>query len=297
MITPSMPFMGNGWRLSEDYNESMKKTIAICTIAILVVCLLWGSSWYLEYKYISNPTVRGTFGDMFGAVNALFSGLAFAGMIITLLQQKEELSLQRKELEDTRKELEGQKEQQKTQNDTLKYQRFETTFFNLLSAFEVLKKNLSYKATDGAEPYIREVTGETIFKAFYEWKAITFKYGSDDGINGIKSWMLRDYKDIERCPDISVFDHYFRLLYRIVKYVNESPLIEDKDRYGYVCLLRALLSDYELVMIFYNCLGSKGYDKMKPLVEKYSLLKNLRVELLAKREHKGLFAESAYEHQ
>lgn len=47
----------------------------------------------------------GTFGDSFGVLTCLFSGLAFAGMIITLLMQREELSLQREELELTRGEI------------------------------------------------------------------------------------------------------------------------------------------------------------------------------------------------
>jgi hypothetical protein len=42
---------------------------------------------------------------MFGAVNSLFSALAFAGVIYTILLQREELALQRLELEQTRQEL------------------------------------------------------------------------------------------------------------------------------------------------------------------------------------------------
>ena len=38
---------------------------------------------------------RGSFGDMFGAVGALFSGLAFAGVILTIYYQTQELRLQR----------------------------------------------------------------------------------------------------------------------------------------------------------------------------------------------------------
>ncbi len=38
-------------------------------------------------------------------MNALFSGLAFAGLIYTVFLQREELALQRKELELTRQEL------------------------------------------------------------------------------------------------------------------------------------------------------------------------------------------------
>lgn len=42
---------------------------------------------------------------MFGSINALFSGLALAGIILTILLQRKELTLQRQELQDTREEL------------------------------------------------------------------------------------------------------------------------------------------------------------------------------------------------
>ena len=49
---------------------------------------------------------RGTFGDMFGAINTLFSGLAFAALVVTVLMQRDELKLQFEELEKSRKEFE-----------------------------------------------------------------------------------------------------------------------------------------------------------------------------------------------
>jgi hypothetical protein len=58
-------------------------------------------------------------------VNSLFSGLAFAGIIITIYMQKEELKLQRKELKSTRKVF-------KKQSRLMKIQQNENTFFNLL---------------------------------------------------------------------------------------------------------------------------------------------------------------------
>ena len=45
---------------------------------------------------------RGTFGDMFGALNALFSALAFACVFYTLLLQRRDLELQRVELQQSR---------------------------------------------------------------------------------------------------------------------------------------------------------------------------------------------------
>lgn len=62
--------------------------------------MIANNRWLLDWN------ARGTFGDMFGAVNALFSGLAFAGIIYAIYLQTKELKLQRKELEQTRIELE-----------------------------------------------------------------------------------------------------------------------------------------------------------------------------------------------
>lgn len=53
-------------------------------------------------------THRGTFGDMFGAVNALFSGLAFAGVIITMIMQRDEMSESREVFEQQVREMEKQ---------------------------------------------------------------------------------------------------------------------------------------------------------------------------------------------
>ncbi|MDO9053237.1 MAG: hypothetical protein Q7U37_04820 [Gallionella sp.] len=61
------------------------------------VIALWAGAGVLLY---SLPE-RGTFGDMFGAVNALFSGLAFVGVVYAILLQRGELQLQREELIDT----------------------------------------------------------------------------------------------------------------------------------------------------------------------------------------------------
>lgn len=57
------------------------------------------------YLLLPDWPTRGQFGDVFGAVNALFSGMAFAGLIYAILLQREDLALQRKELELTRQEL------------------------------------------------------------------------------------------------------------------------------------------------------------------------------------------------
>lgn len=65
---------------------------------------------------------RANFGDMFGGVNALFSGFAFLGVIYAIILQREELKLQRKELELTRKELNRTAEAQEKSEKALSKQ-------------------------------------------------------------------------------------------------------------------------------------------------------------------------------
>lgn len=78
------------------------KLVVFAAIAILTLQIAIG---YSVYKLLPDWQTRGQFGDVFGAVNALFSGLAFSGLIYAILLQREDLRLQRIELELTRKEL------------------------------------------------------------------------------------------------------------------------------------------------------------------------------------------------
>lgn len=42
-------------------------------------------------------------------------------------------------------------------------------------------------------------------------------------------------------------DHYFRYAYRILKYIDESKLIDEEDKEDYSAILRAQFSCYELL--------------------------------------------------
>lgn len=69
------------------------------------VIISWEIWWlWLDACYDVHE-VRGQVGDMFGGVNALFSGLALAGVVTAVTLQSKELQLQRQELELTRTEL------------------------------------------------------------------------------------------------------------------------------------------------------------------------------------------------
>lgn len=288
---------------SEESKNDLWRTLLCAGLAVFTIWLL---SWILIDLFIADSD-RGTFGDKFGAINALFSGLAFAGLIVTLLYQKEELKLQREELAQTRGELKGQREEFEEQNKTMKRQRFENTFFNMLSLQQEIVANLSYEyyASSNICPHSIpeeifykgapkvQLVGRKTFEGIYKHAIIEYNGARHaDGI--IKILKQNGYIAY---PVISVttrFDHYFRHLYHIYKFVDTSDLIEDSERYDYACIIRSQLSDYELVMMFYNCLTANGRDKFKPLIEKYAVFNNLRLELLAKADDKEEYAQEAY---
>ena len=62
--------------------------------AVIVVVLLQVGYAVWVFQFQEGMATRGQFEDLFGAVNAFFTGLAFAGVVLTLF-------LQRRELEET----------------------------------------------------------------------------------------------------------------------------------------------------------------------------------------------------
>lgn len=250
-------------------------------IVFIFVFIAWGLTWF----FLADNNQRGTFGDMFGAVNALFSGLAFGGVIYAILLQRLELKLQRKELELTRGELEGQKHQLKAQNETLQKQNFETTFFQLLRLHNDITNDIDIGEAN-------RFKGRDCFKEFYNrfrvlWSRNIQEHQENNELEHINKTYLKFYEGLQ-----SEFGHYFRSLYNIIKLIDNS---EVEDKRLYTNLVRAQLSSFELLLLFYNALSEMGSEKFKPLIEKYSLLKTLpRKQLINPEDHIPLYSNKAY---
>ena len=280
----------------------MRKNIVWLMFGGVIILFLLNFSMIF---FVHGENTRGTFGDQFGAVNALFSGLAFTGLIYTIILQRSDLEiqrhdlkLQREEIALNRQEMEEQTAEFEKQNETLKIQRFENTFFNMLSQFQEVVNSLtaSYKSrgdeivVDGREVFRTAFEDMSVFTAIPDGNR---EFQRFKGIQGaIKSEGLDGYVKADVTPN---FDHYFRLFYRILKFVKDTPLItEFDDEYEYTSMLRSILSRYELVWLYYNGLSEYGCEKLKPLIERYAMLKNLREDLLVEGIDVGTYAASAY---
>lgn len=67
-----------------------------------LVFAVWAGSGGLIWYFCHETVTYGIFGDMFGAINALFSGWAFLGLIFAIILQKQQLEEQRHEIMDQR---------------------------------------------------------------------------------------------------------------------------------------------------------------------------------------------------
>lgn len=273
------------------------KTSISGIVAGLLVISIWIWGW--EHRR-ENQTI-------FENINVLFSGLAFAVLIITVLMQKEELELQRKELADTRAEF-------KQQNTTLIQQRFENMFFQLVNSHNEIVKNLDYRKLKGNEiissgkDYFKSIYREEFVRCIQDFEKDNYMpdYLKETGAAGSPDDydIVRENFHIKLSEIISIYDeifqhregdlgHYFESLTHLLSFINDETVIQDKLKYGDI--VRAQISAFELVFIFYQGLSNSDLP-LKNLIERFGLLKNLNLTYLFNKEHTQNYLPSAFDY-
>lgn len=203
------------------------------------------------------------FGDSAGFINALFSALAFGGVLLTFYWQFM---------------VDGKQHKAALQS------QFENVFFNMTSTLENIIKELVVDdsdvedfGTELREKYTKtsnpvQRTENSIKKGrevFAFWFSV---FSSKSEIGNSATENIYIFKELMK----GSLDHYFRYLYRILVFIDQSTLLTDEEKYEYAAILRAQLSEYELLILFFNGLSAHGKQKAKPLFEKYSMFNNLR---------------------
>ena len=118
-------------------SDDQKYLIFFLFTALFIVSFLALSGMIIN-QFVED---RGTYGDMFGMASALFSGLAFAGILITILMQRKELQLQRLDLELTREELKKSAEAQENISKLNSLSAELSANSILMEHYPILKKN------------------------------------------------------------------------------------------------------------------------------------------------------------
>lgn len=240
--------------------KSKKKTYWSLTTIISVVVFAWFVLGALAYFIFKNWTDRGTFGDMFGSVNVLFSGLAFASVMYTIHLQKQDLNIQREvqqiQIQDMKMQAQAtakSAEQLEGQQQLLNFQVVQGTVLNLINI-----KNRYIKDFRWA-PYGKLPAG--------------FDLEETQELHGEEA-VLGYFKLFNDNPESTLtdtfFSKYFRMFFYTLNFINESN-INQKQKQVLADILSIETSDPEL-RIIYMCHGNKqgellllkqfGFDKL-----------------------------------
>ncbi len=274
--------------MNEETNDNKfryKNTIIVITGFVIIV---WTANLILPIVYANyNWADSGIFGDMFGASNSLFSALAFIGLIIAILLQKEELSLQRKELKQTRVEIAGQKEQLEGQKNQMELQNFDNKFFQLISLInnfvQQLKVGRGEFAIEGRkcfDEHLRSV------KKYYP--ATRNKYPEFKESDLIRESFSKEFHK----SDPSIVS-YTRILFSIFRLISQQKIADDQKQF-YANIVIAMLSHAELKYIFYHRIYSAN-DEFREYIEEFGVFRNLDKNQLIDTSHPSLYSNSAYE--
>lgn len=190
----------------------------------------------------------GQLGDTFGAVNALFTGLAFAGVVYTIIQQNKQLKTQQRELHE--------------QSEDRKLEQFERVFFQLLDQFRTVRDTTQFAGD----------TGRKVFRGFANdlQKTMPILSSEEGYLETLSPTYEKFYEKYE--PQLG---QYFRTIYGILDFVELST-IAIKKKSMYANFLRAQLSSDDLILLLYNCrVGQyRSEGKLLALIQRFNTLKH-----------------------
>ena len=226
------------------------KKYGLLYIYISLVVIIWFVYACIGPNYINrlpkeNATWyqnQGQFGDMFGALNTLFTGLAFAGLLYTI-------HLQRKDLE--------------TQAKRLDQQDFNNTFFEILRRLMDIAKSFPP----------RDSSGTGALNQHYHYMLEHLK--RDPPPQNPKDLQNRANDYFKN----SVLRIYFRTFHCLLTFIDTAK-IDNKS--FYIDLVLAQLSRAEQQLIFYFCLLEEEIDFKKLIEKYSLFKNMPRADLIAK---------------
>lgn len=150
-------------------------------IIIIGIVLVWALSGLLTMVYLDEWSHRGTFGDLFGAINSLFSGLALAGLVYSIYSSRQEIQLQREEIELNRKELIKSRRTQEKSEKALEAQVEQMRIASKLSGINTLITYYSGVIANPEKPEeVREKAREQRRELIKEIDGLIDRLGDED---------------------------------------------------------------------------------------------------------------------
>lgn len=208
----------------KETTDKSPNLIKIGAITASIVIGLWLVNW-IAVGWVLPIDKGGQFGDRFGATTSLFGGITIIGLLLTIF-------LQRQEIVDGKKEF-------KQQNRTLRYQRFDNTFFNMITLHNQIVETLP-NGRDSFKTFIENYINSANFSSLTSEKDLETAYRRIP-VGGVSmSTMVED-----------IFGQYinnFEMMIDIILDSKKNTKVQDK----YLKIYFAQLTNLERILLLYH---------------------------------------------
>lgn len=248
----------------------VRQILLLACFAIFAPVFAYGVAFWGQWDL--SPAAWESFSVFLAGTSAVVVGaLGFAGLLYTVFLQQAQLT--------------DLSQESKTREVEQHLDRLLRTLSEILNGTDIRSSGAVVAA------------GRDAYRSFYRRKlAGIYKIKKKQNSGASERELVRESFDALYSKFGSDFGHYFRTLYHAVLAVHgaELSLTWKKKQMD---LIFCRLSKFELALLAYNCLGTKGEQKFKPLVERYGLLEHLDQSLLLDKSHAEFFTPSSGVHQ
>lgn len=230
--------------------------LTIVAYGALVLYLTWPVSEFSIAK-------SGTFGDSFGVVTSLFSGLAFSGIILTILLQRQELTESR---------------------EIFRIQRFEGSFYRLLELYRKNLEDIRVSDTQTGESYHAIDALNFICKKLNEAMQKYSQFLEDESRRVIYEAQL--FIEVQKL--IRRQARYLGTLLSLLELV-ERDLPREKDQEPYWNIIANQLTSHESRYLFYCCLVADKEDPLLAVMHRSGMIEKRLKNNNISNTHKALY--------
>lgn len=235
--------------------------IAVSVLALWFINLGWGV-WAMD----NNPAKGGEWGDIFGAVNALFSVGSILLIYHGIRMQRYEVELAKAELAESKKQTLAQKVALDKQNEATERQMFENTFFKLLD--NVLSEHRNATTSAGQ-------SGSRAF-ANFAMEFLNNSNGYIERLNNNPNYTLIDSDGYSAWvfEYATIFSGYLRANESLLSYLNNNY----RQYREYSKFISNRVSENELIILSLSPLVADQFKPLGALIKKYNIIRPITTD-------------------
>ena len=294
--------------------KQMWTTIVAAILSIIGFVMLFvfaSAKNFNDWKWSIDPELADQFGSLSGGVIGILFSLAGIFLLYeTIIRQQRLFNVQQfesKYFELIRYHRENVQEiTYKVPDSKEEIVAGRSFFVQLNDEFIQLFRSISDHTRDGFTEEERiELTAIILYYGVAKKTLHTLKYNLSRYDAGIIDDLIEHLRKEKTKYDRNIvfygghqhrLDHYLRHQSQAIKFIDRANFLTKDQKYSYAKLVRAQLTQYELIYLFYNTLTIYGQSwRNYKLITKYQLIKNLPKELETKVQPKKYYPKVKFD--